>query len=197
MHKYSLATIKLALQAYQSSNNRLHTQQDADRQAVSAAVLMLLVEAEAGISCVFIERAENPRDLHSGQIAFPGGKTEEHDHDYIATAIREAQEEIGIRVKRDDIMGLLPLQTSRKQYPVRPVIACINWPQQLILQKEEVANVFTLPLSWLADKKNVDSATVMGLPEQATIVYKEYNNRRLWGLTAKIIDDFLQIISTH
>ena len=191
MHSWSLEGIKKRLQAYSYP----HQQREADYSA-SAAVLLLLVEQDRTLSCLFIQRAKNPKDVHSGQIAFPGGRAEAQDKDEIATALRETQEEIGINVKRDEVMGVLPIRISRQQYQVRPVIACIRWPQDLVLQTEEVASVFTLPLDWLADQNNLDSATVLGLPENATIVYKAYNGHRLWGLTAKIIDDFLQVIST-
>lgn len=159
-----------------------------------AAVLILLVYHEETWSFVFIQRAINPSDIHSGQVAFPGGRVEEQDKDLIDTAIRETYEEIGVRVSRDDILGLLPVQLSRKQYQVRPIIGLIDWPQETLLQVTEVADLFTIPLNWLSNMQNRQSASVLGLPEGATIVYKAYQDKQLWGLTASIVDELINIL---
>ncbi len=197
MHKQLLLSNVLeTLQLYQES----HTDTEAwlnipEERAKSAAVLLPLVTVEGQLSLLFIERATNPNDMHSGQIAFPGGKVEKNDKDFIETAIRETREEIGIDVDVSEVLGLLPMKLSRNAYQVRPVIACVSWPQDLVLQTAEVASAFTIPLRWLVDQTNLDSATVLGLPEGVTTVYKEYKGHRVWGLTAKIIEELLKILS--
>jgi len=159
-----------------------------------AAVLLLLVETNGEPEIVFILRATNPKDPHSGQVAFPGGRVEENDTNLSATALRETLEEIGVRVKNSQILGMLSSRISRKGYTVVPFVARIDLPKKLSLQRLEVAEVFTIPVKWLLDESKQDSAEALGLPAGSTAVYKEYEGKRLWGLTAQIINELKTVI---
>src|SRR6266700_432510 len=76
-------------------------------EAIRAAVLLPVFERDGELFLVFIRRAETLR-AHSGEIAFPGGRVETGDRSLVATAVREAQEEIGLEPERVEIVGLLP-----------------------------------------------------------------------------------------
>ena len=96
-----------------------------------AAVLLTLYRHGGAWHLLFIRRAEHPRDRHSGEVGFPGGRWQVGDSSWAATALREAQEEIGLESAQVDLLGeLRPLPTV-SQYLVTPVIGSIPWPQTL------------------------------------------------------------------
>lgn len=193
-HDAYITNIKHKLAAYQQTHDVKEDWAIIRPELNMAAVAVILVKENADWHFVFIERAHNPKDMHSGQIAFPGGRVEHSDQTLIATALRESQEETGIICQDDAILGLMPLQTSRNGYQVRPIVAVCEWPQTLQIQTSEVASVFTIPTQWFLQEQNWDSATTLGFPENATVVYKPYKQHRVWGMTAKIVQQLLAII---
>jgi 8-oxo-dGTP pyrophosphatase MutT (NUDIX family) len=93
-------------------------------------------------------RAEALRD-HAGQVSFPGGGAEPEDADTAATALREAEEEIGLPRDRVEVLGHLPVYTTVTSFVVTPVVALVEPPFTLALDPIEVAEAFEVPLAWL------------------------------------------------
>lgn len=91
---------------------------------------------------------------HSGQIAFPGGKADASDADAIATALREAHEEVGLESQFAEVLGTLPHYTTGSAFIVTPVIALISPEARLCANPAEVAHVFEVPLSFLMNPAN-------------------------------------------
>ncbi len=91
---------------------------------------------------------------HSGQIAFPGGKADASDADAIATALREAHEEVGLEPQFAEVLGTLPHYTTGSAFIVTPVIALISPEARLCANPDEVAHVFEVPLAFLMDPAN-------------------------------------------
>ncbi len=114
----------------------------------AAAVLVGLVPREDGLQVLLTRRAEHLRD-HAGQISFPGGRSEPEDHDAAATALREAEEEVGLAPGRVELLGRLPDYTTVTHYVVTPIVGLIHPPFDLKLDAFEVAEAFEVPLAYL------------------------------------------------
>lgn len=159
-----------------------------------AAVLLPLFRHLDAWHLLFIRRAEHDADRHSGQVAFPGGRQEPGDTDATATALREAQEEIGLDPAQVALLGeLRPLHTV-SNYLVTPVVGEIPWPLDFTPDPVEVARVFSIPVAWLADPDNrrVRTWPSPGHPEAREVVFfDEFDRELLWGVSALITVDFL------
>ncbi len=168
---------------------------DRDRPAIAAAVLVPLVQTADGWQLLFIRRAVNPDDAHSGQVAFPGGRRESADADLEATALREAHEEIGLADQHVTLIGRLPELISTTRYHITPFVGLMRWPYPLRLARNEVARAFTMPLSWLADERNREVyhyATPSGVIP--VIRFRAYDGELLWGATARITVSLLRAL---
>ncbi len=118
-----------------------------------AAVLCGLVERDGGLHVVLTRRAAH-LNQHAGQIAFPGGKVDELDPSPLATALREASEEIGLGEDRVEIIGRLdPYQTSTG-FRVTPFVGVIDPHWRALPDPDEVEEVFETPLDFLMDPAN-------------------------------------------
>lgn len=152
-----------------------------------AAVLVLLVCIDGEWNLLFTKRSDSLRN-HKGQVSFPGGAKEVGDKDIIATAIREAQEEIGITCDNINIIGWMPEFLTISDYAVTPVIAVLDWPITLSISEDEVSKVFTIPVKWLQqpgiyeEKVYTHPSGVFG----TVIFYNCYEGELLWGISAKI-----------
>jgi 8-oxo-dGTP pyrophosphatase MutT (NUDIX family) len=113
-----------------------------------AAVLVPLIARPAGVTVLLTERTARLRS-HAGQIAFPGGQTDPQDRDPIATALREAQEEIALPSSAAQVLGMLPPYVTSSRYDVTPVVALIDPGFTPRSNPDEVAQVFEAPLSFL------------------------------------------------
>jgi 8-oxo-dGTP pyrophosphatase MutT (NUDIX family) len=118
------------------------------REATPAAVLVPLVRRGDGLRVLLTERTAHLRD-HAGQVSFPGGRSEPGDAHAAATALREAQEEIGLPPSHVEVIGELPAYATITHYRVTPVVALVEPPARLQLDPFEVAEAFEVPLSFL------------------------------------------------
>jgi len=119
-----------------------------ERQARSAAVLVALTQRDDGLHVLLTQRADHLRD-HAGQISFPGGGSEATDADAVATALREAEEEVGLPRAQVQVIGCLPPYTTVTHYVVTPVVALVQSPLILLLDASEVVEAFEVPLQYL------------------------------------------------
>ncbi len=164
-----------------------------------AAVLMGFVWHENAWQMLFIRRAHNTRDRHSGQVAFPGGRAEATDASLADTALRETEEEIGLPRRNITVLAELESYTTLSGYRVTPIAAVIDhWPLPLVLQESEVAHVFLMPLAWLQDPANVslrarpDSAIAHRHP---VVVFEAFGEDVLWGATARMVMHALKALA--
>ena len=118
------------------------------RPPKAASVLVPLVQRDGGLQVLLTRRTEHLRD-HAGQVSFPGGRVEPGDADAVATALREAAEEVGLPASKIDVIGRLPDYTTVTNFVVTPVVALVTPPFELLLDRGEVAEAFEVPLDFL------------------------------------------------
>jgi 8-oxo-dGTP pyrophosphatase MutT (NUDIX family) len=162
-----------------------------------AAVLLPLFRQREQWRVLFIRRAVNRADRHSGEVAFPGGRIETQDPHADAAALREAQEEISLRPQAVELLGRLPAFRTASNYLVTPVVGRLPWPLELVPDEREVARIFSIPLSWLADAGNREIRPWQppGYRVSRNVVFfREYDGERLWGVSARITLSLLEAL---
>jgi 8-oxo-dGTP pyrophosphatase MutT (NUDIX family) len=168
------------------------------KHTLPAAVLIPLVLDHNTWKLLFIKRTRHKHDRHSGQIAFPGGRADLDDPSLQVTALRETQEEIGVDQADVEILGKSCSITTVTDYEISPYVGLLPWPYQLTLSKEEVEKTLLIPINWLADPVNHrqeywESPAVPGF-EIPVYFFSEFEGEVLWGATAQIVVDFLELI---
>ncbi len=172
--------------------------EDFDSSSTSAAVLMPLFKEADHWHLLFIRRTVDQHE-HSNQVAFPGGRTDPQDSTSEQTALREANEEIGLQPADVQILGRLRGFLTVTHYCVTPVVGVIPWPYPFRLAKKEVSRIFTIPLEWLADPTNheVREYTLPAPISNAQVVYfRPYDGEVLWGASARFTLALLEILKT-
>ena len=151
----------------------------------AAAVLVPIIQ-KAELSVLLTQRTEH-LPSHAGQIAFPGGKVEEYDVNPLATALREAEEEIGLGKDFVDPVGYLDGYLTGTGFHVVPVVAMISPDYRLELDPSEVADAFEVPLSFLMDGANHETHTREWRGQMRSYYAMPYRERFIWGATAGMI----------
>jgi 8-oxo-dGTP pyrophosphatase MutT (NUDIX family) len=159
-----------------------------------AAVMVLFYKNGKEIELVLIKRAHDG-GVHSGQIAFPGGRKEENDTDIIETALRETCEETGIQKDQVNILGKLSdIYIPPSNFHVTPVVGYLNTRPQFRPDPKEVEEVLRVSLSDILDEKAVQlkSLEIMGTRIDVPCYYVD--GHIIWGATAMIISELLEVI---
>ncbi|HYD15471.1 MAG TPA: CoA pyrophosphatase [Hyphomicrobium sp.] len=158
---------------------------DALATARPAAVLIPAL-ARPVVTLLFTLRTDH-LPAHAGQIAFPGGKAEPSDPDPLATALREAQEEIGLDPARVEPLGTLDRYLTGTGYRITPVIALVDADATLTLDRNEVADTFEVPLPFLMDPGNFQRHTRTIGGRERHFYAVPFGDRFIWGATAGIL----------
>ena len=127
---------------------------------------------------------------HSGEVSFPGGKWDEQDKNLFETALRESNEEINLNTKDVVLAGSLNYLVSKHKIEVNPYVGLITKKQNL-LDNDEIEKIFTVPLEFLTDKKNVKLHKIERKNRNVIVPSWVYNDQIIWGLTAMITADFV------
>jgi len=164
----------------------------AETQLKCAAVLVPLVWHAEEWHLLFTRRTDRV-ESHKGQVSFPGGACDEGEATADATALREAEEELGIRPQDVKILGRLANLLTISSFRVTPVVGAIPWPYVFHVANAEVARVFTMPLAWLADAANRWEFRIPGT-HRDVFFYQPYDAELLWGATARITVDLIRTL---
>ena len=157
-----------------------------------AAVLVPLVWEDEGWHLLFTRRTDRVQS-HKGQVSFPGGGCDEGETTPEQTALREVEEELGIVARDIRLLGRLTNMITISSFRVTPVVGVLKWPTVMRVGQEEVERVFTIPLNWLADSRNRWEFTMPGR-NRFLIAYHPYDGELLWGATARMTVDFLNVL---
>ena len=168
----------------------------APRTPAHAAVLVPLVLREE-LTVLLTQRTEQ-LSTHSGQVAFPGGRQDPEDADATATALREAQEEVGLDPGQVEVLGSLPVYETGTAFMVTPVVALVQPVAPLHPNPYEVADVFEVPLRFLLDPAHHQRHRLhwQGLErEWFSMPYLDAGRERyIWGATAGMLRNFYRFM---
>ncbi|HUN23242.1 MAG TPA: CoA pyrophosphatase [Anaerolineales bacterium] len=161
----------------------------------AAAVLIPLTQIEREWHVLLTRRADD-LSTHSGQVAFPGGTSDGEGETEIDTALREAYEEVGILPSDVRVMGTLRGLLTVSGFWVTPVVGVIPHPYPLVTDPAETAATFYVPISWLAEPSHLEvrqrQHPITG-KEIPVYYYRDYNGFTIWGVTAFLLREFLQL----
>jgi 8-oxo-dGTP pyrophosphatase MutT (NUDIX family) len=159
---------------------------DVPRELRPAAVLVPLVDRPEGLTVLLTQRTDD-MPSHAGQIAFPGGRRQPEDADLTATALREAEEEIGLAPAHVQIIGRLDSYVTGTGFEVTPVVGFVDPAFSVRPDPREVADVFEVPLSHFLDARNhqIHSRTWQG--RERRYYAMPYGDRYIWGATAGML----------
>jgi 8-oxo-dGTP pyrophosphatase MutT (NUDIX family) len=173
------------------------------RTPVHASVLVPLVVHGGGITVLLTQRSDRLSD-HPGQISFPGGRAEPEDLTAIATALREAEEEIGLTQDFVQVLGTQPRYTTITGYIVTPVVALVRPGFSLRVEASEVAEVFEVPLAFLmtpahhrrhAVGEGDNAREFLSMPWITQVADGSSKRYFIWGATAAMLRNFYRFLS--
>lgn len=174
----------------------LHKRVELPPGPVPAAVLIPLFLKNDTYHILFTKRTENLTH-HRGQVSFPGGVSQPEDQDSLRTALRETWEEVGISPDEVDILGVLDDFLSIYDYLVTPYVGMVNAGHQLRINPAEIERIIEIPLSFLLrpDIFRIEEWNWQG--RTYPLFFFDYEGDKIWGLTATILKQFLDIISAE
>jgi 8-oxo-dGTP pyrophosphatase MutT (NUDIX family) len=168
-----------------------------DRQPAEAAVLVPVVMREQPM-VLLTERATH-LSTHSGQVAFPGGKRDPEDRDAADTALREAEEEVGLQRAFAEVIGTMPRYTTGTMFMITPVVALVRPDHRLELNPHEVAAAFEVPLAFFMNPAHhrLHRFEHSGIQRQwFSMPYMDGTNERfVWGATAAMLRNLYRLLA--
>lgn len=173
----------------------VHTSQKTMDHAKKAAVLAHIFEGAQGLELLFMKRP--PYDgTHGGQISFPGGRKEASDSSYEQTALRETAEEVGIPEQSVKVIRKLdPLYIPPSNFIVHPYIGYSRELPELVLDANEVAYTFSIPLEVLKSGELIGKALVPTKYGKVKVPAYLWGKEVIWGATAIITARIVGLLS--
>ncbi len=152
--------------------------------ATTAAAVLVPLSERDGEACVWLVRRPKEMRSHAGQIAFPGGKSDPIDASLRATALREAEEELGLSPSRVDVLGVLNDYMTITGFTITPWVGWLDEPLEMRPNPSEVARVFAVPLRAFFE------------PRTGVLPWRGWNvdGEFVWGATAAIVRGFVGIL---
>jgi 8-oxo-dGTP pyrophosphatase MutT (NUDIX family) len=160
-----------------------------------ASVLLPIVIRPDGLTLLLTQRTAHLTD-HGGQISFPGGRAEADDTSAIETALREAEEEIGLNRRHVEVIGTLPDYFTGTGYRITPIVSLVQPPFDLCAAPFEVAEIFEVPFSFLMDGMNHQRriAHFSGELAHRPFYAIPYEDFFIWGATAGILRNLFHFL---
>ncbi len=163
---------------------------------VRPAAVLLPLYLYAGEWHVLFTLRTNLVETHKGQVSFPGGRVDPGDTSRVDTALREAEEEIGLRRSDVTVLGQLDELLTVTQYHITPIVGVFPWPYSFVLSTAELSEVFGAPLSWLANPAHLEiqerEPLVPG--RKIPVYYLHYHSYTIWGATARMLLNLIDVV---
>jgi len=158
-----------------------------DENLRASAVLIPLFYDQGQYHVLLTERSEEV-NFHKGQVCFPGGTREPSDSSLLQTALREVEEEIGLKAEDVEILGEFDDNvTLTSNYVISPFVAFIPHPYPFKADGREIREIFSVPLAFLMDEANF---------RQDSCEY-EYDGHIIWGATAGILKQLIDLLKSE
>lgn len=157
-----------------------------------AGVLVAITDNPANPEVILTRRAAH-LSSHSGEVAFPGGKHDETDPDLLYTALREAQEEIGLAPQRVEVLGPLGQVLSKHRLQVTPWVGLVPDEIELTVNPDELDAVFRVPLHFFLDKQAFRSHRIRTAGMIREVPAWNFEGYVIWGLTAYVMVELLNL----
>lgn len=169
--------------------------EDTLKSARQSAILIFIYPHEAELRTVFIKRASY-KGVHSGQIAFPGGKVEQEDRSLVHTALREAEEEVAIPRQVVSTLGSLsPLYVPPSNFLINPFVGFGEERPNFIPQPSEVEAILEAPLvNFVGDQGLKDVTVTLNDGQRLKVKGFQLEDQIIWGATAMILKEFSEIL---
>jgi 8-oxo-dGTP pyrophosphatase MutT (NUDIX family) len=151
-----------------------------------AAVLIPLIMYENELKILLTQRTAHLHD-HPGQISFPGGRSDPQDSSAIDTALREAEEEIGLPSDRVEVLGSLPHYLTITGYQVTPVVSLVVAGHAYEPDEFEVADIFEVPMAYLMNPHHHEQRMWQSPQGYRRFYAMPYENKFIWGATAGML----------
>lgn len=176
---------------------RLKTMEDElDSVKQSSILLLLFPEGEQIYTC--LTRRPPTMTFHPGQISFPGGKVEKEDLSAEMTALREAREEIGIDTSNIRILGKLSdLYVEVSRFSIQPFLAWADKKPEFLINIGEVEDLILFPLSDFVSNETISETELDTVTGPLLIKYYPFNGEIIWGATAMILSELIEILKKH
>ncbi len=159
-----------------------------------AAVLVPLVARPEGLTVLLTRRTDHLHH-HAGQISFPGGRIEADDPSPEDAALRETQEEVGLARSHVELLGRLDIYRTGTGFEITPVVGWVTPPFELSPDRFEVAEIFEVPLSFVADARNHERHSREFNGSKRHFYVLPYGGYYIWGATAGMLVNLAQRLS--
>lgn len=164
-----------------------------DQALPEASVLVPVTEYPHAPELILTRRALT-MNSHAGEVAFPGGKKDPTDPDLLATALRESEEEVGLRPERVTVVGQLAQLRSRAGIKVTPWVGVVPPDVELVPNPQELDSIFTVPLTFFLEQRPQNDHLVRWMGNEFLMPTWRYREQVIWGLTAYIIVDLVNTV---
>ncbi|MFH1626454.1 MAG: CoA pyrophosphatase [Pseudomonadota bacterium] len=158
-----------------------------------SGVLLPVFYKDEGYHILLTKRTENV-EHHKGQISFPGGAYDEEDETLLITALRESYEEIGVESDDVEVLGELDDMVTTTKFIISPFVGFIPYPYEFDINTDEIDQLIEVPIEALLDENvyRKEQWSQEGNPSE--VHFYEYNGHVIWGATARILKQFLDLV---
>ena len=163
-------------------------------QSLTPAAVLLLIYPKDGEYCILLNKRSDRVEYHKGEISLPGGARDPQDRDFLDTALRETEEEMGIHRGDVTVLGQLDDVVTRSRFLVQVYAGTIQYPYSFKPSAIEIAEVLEVPIAGLMDPMNLRFETSLEGGKPVTSQSYAYKEHLIFGATAKILQQFLMIL---
>ena len=193
MGDYKAQMLKTLKQNLKARCHLVKPQPIVGEKSLNAAVLVVLCGDNDYLELLLTVRSEHV-NRHRGEVAFPGGMWQGGDDSLLETALREAEEEVGVRESSLELLATLQSSSPLQNHiTVAPFIAYMTREQKLIAQPSEISQIFRVPIQYLMNKRNYCYFKKNFDGKPLSLPHIDYNGHRIWGFTLKVLVDLLNI----